>query len=96
MRRRDIAFVCLGFAALVGGVMWALSTQARWVRESKPIQVRRPEAGKEVPEEAPPAPSGGAQVVGTVDDDTRAAMAKGLGNRKGGQPRSAPPGRKQP
>ncbi len=90
MRRRDIAFICLAFGLVLGGVMWALSTQARWVRESKPIQVRRPETGVEAPEGAPAA-SSGAQVVGSVDDDTRAAMAKGLGARKGGSGRSVQP-----
>ena len=93
MRRRDVVFVCVACGALLAGLVWALSTQARWVRENKPIQMQRPPRGTE---ESEPAPTSATGVVGTVDDDTRAAMAKGLASRKpqgtgSGPPPSPPP-----
>lgn len=78
MRRRDIVFAGLAWGALLAGLVWALSTQFRWVQENKPIQVKRP-AGE--PREVEPEKPGSSAVIGTVTDDTRAAMAKGLGRR---------------
>lgn len=80
MRRRDVVAVCVLFGGLVGGLAWALSTQARWVRENKPLVVRPP-AGAEaaVPHSEP---AGGTAVVGTISEDTRASMAREREARK--------------
>jgi hypothetical protein len=85
MRRRDIIFMCLAFGGVVAGLAWALSTQSRWVQENRPLQVQRPVAGGEVPE---PTPRNATGVIGTVSDNTRAAMAKDVESRK---PRGAAP-----
>ena len=88
MRRRDKIFVAVAWAGLLGGLAWALLTQFRWVQEAKPIQLPKPgkgaegkegKNGKEDEEGGPPASATG--VVGTVSDDTRASMAKGLGRK---------------
>lgn len=77
MRRRDVVSLCLVWGLLLAALAWALSTQSRWVQESKPIQMQRPSAPeKGEGTEAPPASATG--VIGTIDDDTRAALAKGL------------------
>ena len=80
MRRRDVVFACLAWAGLLGGLVWALSTQARWVQESKPIEVKRPILEATEPDSVPVQSATG--VIGTVSDDTRAAMARGLAQRK--------------
>ena len=85
MRRRDIIFVCLAFGGVVAGLAWALSTQSRWVRENRHLQEQRPVVGPEGPE---PTPASATGVIGTVGDDTRAAMAKEMDSRK---PRGAAP-----
>jgi hypothetical protein len=85
MRRRDIILVCLAFGGVVAGLAWALSTQTRWVRENRHLQEQRPAAGTEGPE---PTPASATGVIGTVGDDTRAAMAKEMDSRK---PRGAAP-----
>ena len=85
MRRRDIIFVCLAFGGVVAGLVWALSTQSRWVKENRPLRVQRPVADADLPE---PVPASATGIIGTVSDDTRAAMAKEMDSRK---PRSAMP-----
>lgn len=78
MRRRDIAFACLAWGGLLAGLAWALSTQSRWVQESaRPAPGTRPPPAGEA-EPSGPAPSAATGVLGTVSDDTRAALAKGL------------------
>ena len=85
MRRRDIIFVCLAFGGVVTGLAWALSTQSRWVHENRPLRAQPPAAGTEGPE---PTPASATGVIGTVGNDTRAAMAKEMDSRK---PRGAAP-----
>lgn len=84
MRRRDIIFVCLAFGGVVAGLAWALSTQSRWVHENRPLPAQPPAAGTAGPEPTPAS----ATVIGTVGDDTRAAMAKERDTHK---PRGAAP-----
>ena len=85
MRRRDKVFAGLAWGGLLAGLAWALSTQFRWVQESaKPASVTRPPM--EDMERPEPAPTMVMGVVGTVSDDTRAAMAEGLRSRKAGAP----------
>jgi hypothetical protein len=80
LRRRDVVAVCVLFGGVVAGVVWALSTQFRWVRENKPL-VPRPAADAEAPEpKQPPAEAPG--VVGTVTQDTRDSMARELEARR--------------
>lgn len=74
MRRRDKVFLGLLWGSLLGTLAWALSTQSRWVREQKPIQVQRP--AKPEAEERPQESATG--VIGTVSDDTLTSMSKGL------------------
>lgn len=76
MRRRDLIFLCLIWGAVLGGLAWALSTQLRWVQESKPPRVQAPVK----PEEGEPGalPASATGVIGNVSEDTVAAMAKGL------------------
>lgn len=76
MRRQDKVFLGLLWGSLLLGLGWALSTQSRWVQESKPTQVQRP-LKTEAPEPAA-APDGGTRVIGTVSDDTLTSMSKGL------------------
>lgn len=83
MRRRDVLSLCLIWGLLLGALAWALSTQFRWVQEAKPIQVQRPsmpdQPAAEKGEGAEPSPATATGVTGTIDDGTRAALAKGLG-----------------
>ena len=79
MRRRDILFVCVAFGGLVAGLVWALSTQSRWVRENKPLDVQQPAVGPAAPEAAPTPATG---VIGTVGEDTRVSLGKELAPRK--------------
>ena len=90
MRRRDKVFAGLAWGGLLAGLAWALSTQFRWVQESaKPIPAIRPPAeDTEQPESAPTAVTG---VIGTVSEDTRAAMAQGLRSRKVAEPGATRP-----
>jgi hypothetical protein len=88
MRRRDIVWVGVAFGGVVAGLVWALCTQSRWVSENKAIQMQRPPAG--IPETAPP-PSHATGVIGTVSDDTRAAVGQELAPRPPKQPESLPP-----
>ena len=76
MRRRDLAFLCLLWGGILATLAWALSTQSRWVQESRPVQVQRPVK----PEASEPAPdaTGASGVIGTVSDDTVTSMSKGL------------------
>ena len=77
MRWRDKVFAGLAWGGLLAGLAWALSTQFRWVQEAaKPIPLTRPPA--EDAERPEPAQTTVTGVVGTVSDDTRAAMAQGL------------------
>lgn len=85
MRRRDVLWACLLWGGLLAGLMWALSTQLRWVRENKPLEAPRP-AGAEA---ETPAHDDGTRVIGTVGDDTLAAMGKGL--KPKAQPQAKPP-----
>jgi hypothetical protein len=87
MRRRDIVWVCVAFGGVVAGLVWALSTQSRWVRENKPIQIQRPPLGTE---EAAPAPSHATGVIGTVSDDTRVSLGKELAPRPPKKPEPLP------
>ena len=91
MRRRDKLFVAVAWAALLGGLAWAMATQFRWVQEAKPIQLPKPVKGSEgkdgKDEEGGGPPASATGVVGSVSDDTRASMAKGLGRKP---PKSAP------
>jgi hypothetical protein len=105
VRRSDKLFALLAWGALLAGLAWALSTQFRLVQEAKPIQLAKPPAGpvkgavegagEGSAETAPPPPGTG--VIGTVSDDTRAAMAKGLRARRPAPseaqvpPRATPP-----
>jgi hypothetical protein len=88
MRRRDILFACLGWGGLLAGLVWALLTQFRWVRENKPIQVQRPVTGSGQPE---PGFTSSTGIVGTIGDDTRAALARGLAKRKPSNPEPISP-----
>lgn len=93
MRRRDVLFLCVIWGAALGGLAWALSTQLKWVQESKPP---RPAVKPEAAETAPP-PETGTGVIGTVNEDTVAAMAKGLHAPSAGRPSSKDPsGAKKP
>ncbi len=77
MRRRDIVFACVLWGGLLAGLAWALCTQSRWVQESaKPIQATRPPA--EESERFQSVQTTATGVMGSVSDDTRTAMAKGL------------------
>ena len=77
MRRRDIVFACVAWGGFLAALVWALSTQSRWVQEyAKPVQVTRPQL--EDAERSIPAQPSATGVFGTVSDDTMAAMAKGL------------------
>jgi hypothetical protein len=72
--------VCLLFGGVVAGVVWALSTQARWVQENKPLIIQKPvEAEADAPAPPPPNATG---VVGSVSEDTREAMARDLEARR--------------
>ena len=82
MRRRDILFLCLLWGGLLAGLVWALTTQFRLVQEAKPVQVQRPPK----PEEAGSSPVNGTGAIGTVSEDTRAALAKDLESRKARTP----------
>jgi len=86
MRRRDVAFACVVWGGLLAGLAWALSTQFRWVQEAaKPVPQARPPA--EAAERPEPAPATATGVIGTVSEDTRAALAQGLRSGKAGAPR---------
>jgi len=90
MRRRDLVFACVAWGGLLAGLAWALSTQFRWVQESaKPIPVtHHPGEDVERPEPAPTTVTG---FIGTMSDDTRAAMAQGLRSRKAAEPGATRP-----
>jgi hypothetical protein len=88
MRRRDIVWVCAAFGGVVTGLVWGLSTQSRWVSENKPIQVQRPPLGAT---ETAPVPSHATGVIGTVSDDTRAAVGQELAPRSPKNPEALPP-----
>ena len=77
MRRRDVVFVSVAGVGFLAALYWALSTQLRWVQENKPIQVKQP-AG----EQAEPAPPCATGVTGTVNEDTREAMARSFSQKK--------------
>ena len=105
MRRRDKVFLGVAWAALLGGLAWALSTQSRWIKESAG-QLRSPQPGKagapgsptkalESDEVAAPPPSA-TGVVGTVSEDTYKSMAKDLAARKKAQAREATAPRSRP
>jgi hypothetical protein len=79
MRRRDVAFLCVAFGGLLAGLIWALSTQSRWVQENQPLRWRQPAA---VEEGAEPAAGNSTGVIGNVSDDTRTAMAKETESRR--------------
>ena len=79
MRKRDILFVCAASGGVLAGLVWALSTQARWVRETRAPQVPPQQSGSEA-QEPPPAKATG--VIGTVTDETRTALAKELAPSK--------------
>ena len=91
MRRRDVAFACVVWGGLLAGLAWALSTQFRWVQEAaKSVPQARPPA--EAAERPEPAPATATGVIGTVSEDTRAALAQGLrspGTPASGEPRPA-------
>jgi hypothetical protein len=87
MRRRDVVFMGVAWGVLLGGLAWALSTQFRWVREAKPIKRKQPDL---LGEEAQPPVEEVPRVIGTIDDDTRAAMAKGLASKKPKKPERKP------
>lgn len=87
MRRRDVLWACLLWGALLAGLVWALSTQLRWIRENKPLEAPRP-AGAEA--EAP-AREDSPRVIGTVGEDTLRAMGKGLNPKV--QPKTKAPAR---
>jgi hypothetical protein len=76
MRRRDLLAVGAGWGLMLAGLVWALSTQFRWVQESRPLQKPPPDLLKE--DEA----SGGAPattgVTGTITDDSRSALYRAL------------------
>lgn len=76
MRRRDLLAVGVGWGLLLAGLVWALSTQFRWVQENRPIQRRSPDLLKEDDG------SGGAPVTtgvtGTITDDSRSALYQAL------------------
>jgi hypothetical protein len=77
MRRRDLVFACVAWGGLLAGLVWALSTQFRWVQEAaKPVPLTRPPA--EDTERPEPTRTTVTGVVGTVSDDTRTAMAQEL------------------
>jgi len=77
MRRRDLVFACVTWGGLLAGLAWALCTQSGWVRESaRPIPVTH-HAGEDA-ERPEPALTTATGVVGTVSEDTRAAMVKGF------------------
>ncbi|WLT32081.1 hypothetical protein [Geothrix sp. PMB-07] len=94
MRRRDVVSLCLIWGLVLAALAWALSTQFRWVQEAKPIQVQRPSA-PEKGEGAEPPPASATGVIGTIDDDTRAALAKGLGGVPAEPPKVKPSGTKK-
>jgi len=86
MRRRDVAFACVVWGGLLAGLAWALSTQFRWVQEAaRPAPPTRPPV--EDAERPEPAATTATGVLGTVTDDTRAALAQGLRSGKAGAPR---------
>ena len=70
MRRRDKVFVAVAWAALLGGLAWAMATQFRWVQEAKPIQLPKPAKGPEAKdgkdEEGGGPPASATGVVGSV------------------------------
>lgn len=76
MRRRDLLAACLLWGGLLAGLMWALNTQFRWVRENKPLRAPRL-PGQEAEAPAPP-PESATGVIGTVEEDTLRALGKGL------------------
>jgi len=95
MRKRDVVFAWVAWGGLLAGLAWALSTQARWVRENQPIEVKR--TPLESVEPGPPPTATG--VIGTVTEDTRTSLAKGLAQGKAPQSVPArrppePPGRR--
>lgn len=79
MRRRDVVFISVASVGFLAALYWALSTQVRWVQENKPIQVKQPVAE---PMEPAPASTNATGVVGTVNDDTREAMARSYDQKK--------------
>jgi hypothetical protein len=91
VRGRDKVFLGVAWAALLGGLAWALSTQSRWVQEHVgKLQPRQPEkagapaAPPKAPEaeEAAGTPASATGVVGTVGDDTYRAMARDQAARR--------------
>lgn len=75
MRRRDKAAAILGWALLLAGLAWALSTQSRWVRENRPL-VPRGGPLKEGATAGARAPTTG--VIGPVSEGTREALLQEL------------------
>ena len=71
MRKRDWVFAGIAGAGFLAWLVWALTTQLRWVRENKPIERVRPEEPRERERH-------GSEVVGPVSDETRAVLAKHL------------------
>ena len=82
MRRSDKVFAILAWGALLAGLAWAYTTQFRMIQEAKPIQVKRPAAAAAEASEPPPVAT--PAVIGTITDDTRAAMLKALRARRTG------------
>lgn len=93
MRRRDVVSLCVIWGLLLAALAWALATQFRWAQEAKPVQAQRPPVPEKEGAEAPPASATG--VIGTIDDDTRAALAKGLHKVPAEQAKTKAPGEKQ-
>ena len=81
MRKRDWFFAGLFALGVIGYLVWALTTQLRWARSNQPIQVLRPEE----PKERPVGRASGTEVVGPINDDTRAALEKNLKARNRGK-----------
>jgi len=79
LRRRDVATLGLLWGGLLAGLVWALSTQFRWVRENKPLVIQPLAAEVEAPAQAPANATG---VIGEVNQDTREAMARDLEARR--------------
>jgi len=74
LRKRDWVFVVIAGSGILAWLWWAFSTQLRWARSNKPIQVLRPEEAPQAPPASP--------VVGPISDETRAAMEKNFAERR--------------